>query len=58
VLHPRLCGVIEQAQGELRLAFEHRHQAPFDLAPESLLFGIRTGSQLHGMRPMRLRISV
>src|SRR5277367_4534634 len=40
LLDPRLGRPVEQFEGELRLAFEHRHQSPLDTGPEVLLFGI------------------
>src|SRR5277367_80839 len=40
LLDPRLGRPVEQFEGELRLAFEHRHQSPLDTGPEVLLFAI------------------
>jgi hypothetical protein len=37
---PGLAGLIEQVERQQFLAFEHRHQAPFDASPERFLLGI------------------
>ena len=40
LFNPGLGSLIEQIEGERCLAFEHRHQAPLDSAPERLLLGV------------------
>ena len=37
---PGLGRLIEKLERQRFLAFQHRHQAPFDTAPERLLLGI------------------
>jgi hypothetical protein len=39
-LDPRLGGLVEQLQGELLAALEHRHQSALHRGPEGLLLGI------------------
>ncbi len=50
VLHldPRLGGVVQDRQGEIGDALEHRHQAALDLGPEHFLLGVLVGRMRQG----------
>jgi hypothetical protein len=50
VLHldPGLGGLVEQGEAEIGDAFEHGHQASFELAPEGLLLAVLIGRVRQG----------
>jgi hypothetical protein len=40
LLDPRLRRFVQQGEGQIRVPFQHRDQAPFDLRPEDFLLGV------------------